>query len=107
MVRQAAKRQDAEAAGPWRAGESRSAEDASLPSVSHRQAIVGLLAMAISTSAWEKAREPKPCAVLPRPPEGGALRGSAPVACYAVWKTAISAAADLRVTLTAAGVLVS
>jgi hypothetical protein len=48
-----------------------------------------------------------PCAGLSPPSEGGALSGSAPAARYAVWKAAISTAADLRLTLAAAGVLAS
>jgi ribosomal protein S9 len=44
----------------------------------------------------------KPCAGLPPPVEGGALSGSAPaVVRHAVWKAAISTAADLRATLAA------
>jgi hypothetical protein len=60
-----------------------------------------------ATFRQQNAQGPKPCAVLLPPSEGGTLSGPALAVRYAVWKAAISTAADLRLTLAAAGVLVS
>ena len=69
--------------------------------------MVKLSVRAGPTFPWKKAQGMKPCAGLPPPSEGGTLSGSAPVVCYAVWKAAISTAADLRDMLAAAGMLAS
>jgi hypothetical protein len=69
--------------------------------------MVVLSTSAGATVRQQKAQRPKPCAVLLPPSEGGASSGSVPAVCYAVWKAAISTAADLRLTLAAAGVLAS
>ena len=69
--------------------------------------MVVLSTSAGATFRQQNAQGPMPCAVLPPPPEGGALGGSVPTVRYAVWKAAISAAADLRLTLATAGVLAS
>ncbi len=96
------------AARPWPAVEWQAQQRGFLLAFSScRHGRVETHARAGPTFQWKKAQGTKPCAGFPPPSEGGALSGSAPAVCYAVWKAAISTAADLRDTLAAAGVLAS
>ena len=108
VSRHTAKRRGVDAARPWPAVEWKDQQRGFLLAFSSRRhGRVETYAGVGPAFPCKKAQGMKPCAGLPPPSEGGALSGSAPAVCYAVWKAAISTAADLRLTLAAAGMLAS